>query len=99
MSHAYDIILLGAGTTAFAGTRIAAMADKKVMMTEHLHIGDTCVNRGMYSKQNPYPQSRNVLRRPQPIRGYLLTTAMAVMPHKKSNRILLPLKNRGMCAS
>jgi mercuric reductase len=46
MSYEYDIIILGAGTTAFAGARIAAMAGKKVMMIEQSHIGGTCVNWG-----------------------------------------------------
>jgi mercuric reductase len=46
MSHEYDIIILGAGTTAFAGARIAALAGKKVVMIEQSHIGGTCVNWG-----------------------------------------------------
>jgi mercuric reductase len=46
MTHEYDIIILGAGTTAFAGARIAATAGKKVAMIEQSHIGGTCVNWG-----------------------------------------------------
>lgn len=46
MSHSYDIIILGAGTTAFAGARIAAAAGKKVLMVEQSHLGGTCVNWG-----------------------------------------------------
>jgi mercuric reductase len=42
----YDIIILGAGTTAFAGARIAAAEGKKVLMVEQSHIGGTCVNWG-----------------------------------------------------
>lgn len=44
--HEYDIIILGAGTTAFAGARIAASAGKKVAMIEQSQIGGTCVNWG-----------------------------------------------------
>ena len=46
MTHEYDIIILGAGTTAFAGARIAAAAGKKVAMIEQSHIGGTCINWG-----------------------------------------------------
>ena len=46
MVHDYDIIILGAGTTAFAGARIAAVAGKKVAMIEKSHPGGTCVNWG-----------------------------------------------------
>ncbi len=46
MSTAYDIIILGAGTTAFAGGRIAAAAGKKVLLVEQSHLGGTCVNWG-----------------------------------------------------
>ena len=46
MGHDYDIIILGAGTTAFAGARIAATAGKKVAMIEKSHPGGTCVNWG-----------------------------------------------------
>ena len=46
MSHEYDIIILGAGTTAFAGARLAAAADKKVLLIEQAQPGGTCVNWG-----------------------------------------------------
>ncbi|MCW8858315.1 MAG: FAD-dependent oxidoreductase, partial [Deltaproteobacteria bacterium] len=46
MPQQYDIIILGAGTTAFAGARIAAAEGKKVLMVEQSHIGGTCVNWG-----------------------------------------------------
>src|SRR6056297_98676 len=42
----FDLIVLGAGTTAFAGARIAAAAGKKVLMLEQSHLGGTCVNWG-----------------------------------------------------
>jgi mercuric reductase len=46
VSQNYDIIVLGAGTTAFAGARIAAAEGKKVLMVEQSHLGGTCVNWG-----------------------------------------------------
>ncbi len=46
MVNDYDIIILGAGTTAFAGARLAAAAGKKVLLIEQSHIGGTCVNWG-----------------------------------------------------
>lgn len=46
MTHQYDIIILGAGTTAFAGARIAAAAGKKVLLVEQSQPGGTCVNWG-----------------------------------------------------
>lgn len=46
MLHQYDVMILGAGTTAFAAARIIAAADKKVLMIEQSHLGGTCVNWG-----------------------------------------------------
>ncbi len=46
MPRKYDIIVLGAGTTAFGGARIAAAQGKKVVMIEQSQIGGTCVNWG-----------------------------------------------------
>lgn len=46
MTHDYNIIILGAGTTAFAGARIAAAAGKKVAMIEQSQPGGTCINWG-----------------------------------------------------
>lgn len=46
MSHCYDLIVLGGGTTAFAGARIAAATGKKVLIIEQSHLGGTCVNWG-----------------------------------------------------
>ncbi len=46
MANDYDIIILGAGTTAFAGARLAAAAGKKVVMIEQSQPGGTCVNWG-----------------------------------------------------
>lgn len=46
MANDYDIIILGAGTTAFAGARLAAAAGKKVLLIEQSQPGGTCVNWG-----------------------------------------------------
>lgn len=46
MPDPFDIIVLGAGTTAFAGARIAAAEGKRVLMIEQSHLGGTCVNWG-----------------------------------------------------
>ncbi|KAB2892005.1 MAG: NAD(P)/FAD-dependent oxidoreductase [Desulfobulbaceae bacterium] len=46
MPYEYDIIILGGGTTAFAGARIASAAGKKVAMIEKSHLGGACVNWG-----------------------------------------------------
>lgn len=46
MPTSFDMIVLGAGSTAFAGARIVAAAGKKVLMIEQSHLGGTCVNWG-----------------------------------------------------
>lgn len=46
MLHRYDVIILGAGTTAFGGARLVAAAGKKVLMIEQSQLGGTCVNWG-----------------------------------------------------
>ena len=46
MPQDFDIIILGAGTTAFAGGRLAAAEGKKVLMIEQSHLGGVCVNWG-----------------------------------------------------
>ncbi len=46
MPQDFDIIILGAGTTAFAGGRLAAALGKKVLMIEQSQLGGVCVNWG-----------------------------------------------------
>lgn len=46
MAEQYDIIILGAGTTAFGGARLAAAAGKSVLLVEQSQPGGTCVNWG-----------------------------------------------------
>jgi mercuric reductase len=46
MAEQYDVIILGAGTTAFGGARLAAAAGKSVLLVEQSQPGGTCVNWG-----------------------------------------------------
>jgi len=46
MPQEFDIVILGSGTTAFAGGRIAAASGKRVLMVEQSYLGGTCVNWG-----------------------------------------------------
>src|SRR5487761_1943365 len=42
----YDLVILGAGSTAFAAALRAAEMGKRILMTEERVIGGTCANRG-----------------------------------------------------
>ncbi len=46
MPENYDLLILGSGTTAFAGGRLAAANGLRVLMIEQSHLGGTCVNWG-----------------------------------------------------
>lgn len=46
MISGYDIVILGSGTTALAGARLAARQGAKVLMVEQSQLGGTCVNWG-----------------------------------------------------
>ena len=46
MTDAYDLLILGSGSTAFAAAIKAAELGKTAVMTENRTIGGTCVNRG-----------------------------------------------------
>ncbi|WP_020674565.1 dihydrolipoyl dehydrogenase family protein [Geopsychrobacter electrodiphilus] len=46
MPYHPDILILGSGTTAFAGARLAAARGARVLMIEQSHLGGTCVNWG-----------------------------------------------------
>jgi mercuric reductase len=49
---AYDLVILGSGSTAFAAALRAAELGKRVVMTEHRTVGGTCVNRGCLPSKN-----------------------------------------------
>ncbi|WP_303721343.1 NAD(P)/FAD-dependent oxidoreductase [Malonomonas rubra] len=46
MHQQYDLIILGAGTTAYAAARMVAEQNRKVLMIEQSQVGGTCVNWG-----------------------------------------------------
>ncbi len=46
MTERYDLLVLGAGSTAFAAALKAAELGKTALMTERRTVGGTCVNRG-----------------------------------------------------
>ena len=46
MSREFDLVILGSGTTAFAGALKASELGAKVLMVEQSQLGGTCVNWG-----------------------------------------------------
>jgi mercuric reductase len=52
MTHAYDLVILGSGSTAFAAALTAQELGKRAVMIEHRTIGGTCVNRGCLPSKN-----------------------------------------------
>jgi len=50
--EAYDLVILGSGTTAFAAAIRAAELGKTAVMTESRVLGGTCVNRGCLPSKN-----------------------------------------------
>ena len=48
----FDLVILGAGSTAFAAALRAAELGKTVAMTENRALGGTCVNRGCLPSKN-----------------------------------------------
>src|SRR5258708_15338900 len=52
MSQNFDLLILGAGSTAFAAALAAQDMGRSVVMTEERPIGGTCVNRGCLPSKN-----------------------------------------------
>ncbi len=52
VDEAYDLVILGSGTTAFAAAIRAAELGKTAVMTESRVLGGTCVNRGCLPSKN-----------------------------------------------
>lgn len=52
MSSAYDLVILGSGSTAFAAALRAVELGKTAAMTEARTLGGTCVNRGCLPSKN-----------------------------------------------
>ncbi len=51
-TESFDLVILGSGSTAFAGALRAQELGKSVVMTEERTIGGTCVNRGCLPSKN-----------------------------------------------
>jgi mercuric reductase len=60
MSTAYDFVILGSGSTAFAAALHAAELGKTVAMTEYRTVGGTCANRGCLPSKNLIEAARLV---------------------------------------
>ena len=52
LNFTYDLVILGAGSTAFAAALTAQELGKTAVMTEERPIGGTCVNRGCLPSKN-----------------------------------------------
>jgi mercuric reductase len=52
VSDAFDLLILGSGSTAFAAALKAAELGKTAVMTESRTLGGTCVNRGCLPSKN-----------------------------------------------
>lgn len=52
MEEAFDLVILGSGSTAFAAALTAQELNRTVVMTEERPIGGTCVNRGCLPSKN-----------------------------------------------
>ncbi len=52
MADAFDLLILGSGSTAFAAALTAQDLNKSAAMTEERPIGGTCVNRGCLPSKN-----------------------------------------------
>ncbi|HDQ04510.1 MAG TPA: mercury(II) reductase [Deltaproteobacteria bacterium] len=60
MNNAFDIVILGSGSTAFAAAIRAAELGKTAAMTEMRTLGGTCVNRGCLPSKNLIEAARIV---------------------------------------
>src|SRR5581483_3532855 len=52
VADAFDLLILGSGSTAFAAALTAQDLNKSAAMTEERPIGGTCVNRGCLPSKN-----------------------------------------------
>ena len=60
MKNKFDLVILGSGSTAFAGAIRAAELGKTAAMTEVRTLGGTCVNRGCLPSKNLIEAARIV---------------------------------------
>jgi len=66
MSQRFDLVILGAGSTAFAAALRAAELGKTAVMTEARIVGGTCVNRGCLPSKNLIEAARIVYESAHP---------------------------------
>jgi mercuric reductase len=66
MTHRFDLVILGSGSTAFAAAITATELGKTVAMTEERTAGGTCVNRGCLPSKNLIEAARLVHDARQP---------------------------------
>jgi mercuric reductase len=66
MAKRFDLVILGSGSTAFAGALRAAELGKTAVMTEARVVGGTCVNRGCLPSKNLIEAARIVHEAAQP---------------------------------
>ena len=60
MADDFDLLILGAGSTAFSAALTAQELGKTAIMTEERPIGGTCVNRGCLPSKNLIEAARIV---------------------------------------
>ena len=65
-SHAFDFLILGAGSTAFAAAIKASELGAKVAMIERRTLGGTCANRGCLPSKNLLEAARIVWQAAHP---------------------------------
>jgi mercuric reductase len=103
MTPPYDFVILGSGTTAFAGALKGASMGAHVLMVEQSHLGGTCVNWGcipsktLIHKADAYFEARrgqdyglNLSAGPPDCRQLMITkqTAVETLRREKYQKIL-----------
>ena len=78
MVEHFDLVILGAGSTAFAAALRAAEAGKTAVMTESRQLGGTCVNRGCLPSKNLIEAARIFWEARHPPYPGLLPAAMGL---------------------
>lgn len=78
MAHDFDLLILGAGSTAFSAALTARELSKSAVMTEERLVGGTCTNRGCLPSKNLIEAARIVHEARKPRYPGLAPTAIAV---------------------
>src|SRR5919198_4113688 len=66
MAERFDLLILGAGSSAFAAALRAAELGKTAVMTEARSLGGTCVNRGCLPSKNLIEAARIIWEAQRP---------------------------------